>query len=204
MRGNALLVLLGLTFGCTKAGTPTDGHMSRGDQARMAESEALHKRGEAEYHRLSDELQVFASKNAWTAVERVFRKINKTGHPLGQEEWLAGARSAQFLGNVKALHHRLSKALLLKEEQVVLDWLWAIDREYGKIFVAADIGTAALGVEKMPFDPTHKKAILFAQSRVEETGVFDGHLPEGVYRFGEHTVVVNPHASAPRIDLRRK
>ena len=84
MRGNALLVLLGLTFGCTKAGTPTDGHMSRGDQARMVESEALHKRGEAEYHRLSDELQVFASKNAWTAVERVFRKINKTGHPLGK------------------------------------------------------------------------------------------------------------------------
>ena len=204
MHRNAFLILLGLSLGCAKSGTPSDGQLSRGEQARLLESEASHKRGEAEYYRLRDELQVFASKNAWTAVERVFRKIKKTEHPLGQLDWLAGARSAQFLGNVKATYFRLSKAINIAEDQMVLDWLWAIDQEYGQLFVAADVGTATLEPEKTPFDPTHKKAISFAQSRVNETGVFDGYLPEGVYHFSGHRIVVNPHASAMRIDLRRE
>ena len=204
MHRNAFLLLLGLMVGCAKAGTPGDAQLSRADKMKEMEREATSKRGEAEYYRLRDELQVFAAKNAWTAVERVFRKIKKTGHPLSQPDWLAGARSAQFVGNVKATHVRLSRAIALKEDQVVLDWLWAIDREYGKLFVAADVGVATLEPEKTPFDPTHKKAILFAQSRVNEAGVFDGYLPEGVYHFSGHRVVVNPHASATRIDLRRQ
>ncbi len=156
----------------------------------------------AEYVRLEQELEKLASRNAWSGVERTYTSLVATGLPLSFQDHLYGAQSARTVGDVTSARARLLVANGLQEDREVLDWLWEIDSNYGVVYLAGDPGMVALEAEQMPFEPDAASAVTFAQSRIEEGGLFEGYLPQGNYTFGTQEVKVQPRVQATRIDLR--
>jgi hypothetical protein len=158
---------------------------------------------QAEYVRLSQELEKLAGRNAWSGVERTYLEIIAIGAQPAAKDHLAGAHAATALGNITAARSRLEAATKLVEDKQILDWLWSIDSGFGRVFVAADKGPKTrLTCDEMPFNPEHRKAVEFAMAEVENTGMFDGYLPQGNYKFGAYSVEVVPRVQSVRIDVR--
>jgi len=156
----------------------------------------------AEYVRLSQDLERLASKNAWSGVERTYQKCLATEVALSFEDHLAGAHAARASGDITAARERLMAANEIREEREVLDWLWDVDSNYGQVSLKGDVGTVTLEPMQMPFDPLMAKSIEFATSKIDETGAFEGYLPQGDYIFSGVKVKVRPRVMAARIDLR--
>lgn len=157
---------------------------------------------QAEYYRLSQELEKLAQRNAWAGVERTYRALVETGVSPTFDDFLYGAYGARAVGDVTSARARLLAANTIREEREVLDWLWEIDSNYGQVYLAADPGAVEFRVDSMPFEPNQAKAVEFAQTQITEIGVFEGYLPQGTYWFGTHEVKVQPRVQAVRIDIR--
>lgn len=155
---------------------------------------------QAEYHRLQQELRKLAKRNAWAGVERTYIAMLETGVEPDFEDYRIGAWAAQSLGNIAETRARLKQASALKEDRELIDWLWAIDTQYGVVHFTGDPGKVELAAAAMPFDPTKASAVRFAAAQVADTGAFEGMLPHGEYTFGQVPVVVG--SSARRVDLR--
>lgn len=159
----------------------------------------------AEYTRLSQELEVLTSKNAWAGVERTFHELLTTGVEPSSLDWYRGAQSARAMGDTGEARARLERAKGQGDgdERSIVELLWDIDTRYGRVFLACDPGSyITLRAEAMPFDPDLRRSIEFAQGRIRETCSFDGMLPAGRYSFFEQTVEVVPKVMDTRIDLR--
>ena len=156
----------------------------------------------AEYVRLSEEIEKLAQRNAWPGVEKLFQELLATGEAPSFDDWIIGAHSARATGDIGAARERLYKANEIREEREVLDTLWEIDSNYGKVWLAGDLGRVEFKCDQMPFEPDAAQAVTFAQTRVAETGMFSGYLPQGDYWFGEQKVSVQPRVQEVRIDLR--
>jgi hypothetical protein len=157
---------------------------------------------QAEYYRLTQEMEKLAQRNAWSGVERAYERILETGVTPSFEDHLFGAHAARALGDATNARVRLVAANGLREEREVIDWLYTIDNNYGRVFLAADPGTMELVPEIMPFDPHMAKAIEYAQTQIVETGMFEGLLPKGSYTFGAEKIEVAPRVGTVRIDVR--
>jgi hypothetical protein len=157
---------------------------------------------QAEYMRLSQEVAKLAKRNLWAGVERNYRACVETGAPLSFEDHRAGAHAAAALGDVASAKERLRAAATLREDPEILNAMWEIDSEYGRVLFAGDLGDVSLMVESMPFNPTQAKAVQFAIAEVEEHGLFEGLLPKGRYTFAEKTYEIQPRVSNIRVDLR--
>ena len=138
-------------------------------------------RGNAEYVRLSHDLKRLASRNAWSGVESKFQLILETGVTPSWDDYISAAHAARTTGDVIAVRDRLLAANIIQESKEVHDWLWTIDNEYGQTQLAADKKYAQLDVAVMPFNPDQVAAIKYAQSSLEEGGIFEGYLPAGDY-----------------------
>lgn len=157
---------------------------------------------QAEYIRLSQELEKLATRNAWPGVARTYDALIATGVPPKFEDHLIGAHGARALGDITAARQRLLLANDLREEREVIDWLWEIDSTYGQVFLACDAGKGELKAEAMPFDPDQMHAVEFAAAKVLAGGIFEGYLPQGNYYFADYQVKVQPRIQGTRIDLR--
>lgn len=188
-----LMLLLGL--GAAHAGDAADTSDGAADATGVDAKQA-------EYIRLSQELEKLATRNAWAGVERTYGLIVQTGVTPSFQDHVFGAHAARAVGDVTSARSRLLKANEIKEDREVLDWLWEIDSNYGLVTLLADRGSIELKAEVMPFEPDQAMAVQFAQGRVTETGEFEGYLPQGKYWFGPHEVVVQPRVQAMRIDMR--
>lgn len=159
-------------------------------------------RGNAESVRLSHDMKRLASRNAWSGVERIFQLILETGVTPSWDDYISAAHAARTTGDVTAVRERLLAANIIQESKEVHDWLWTIDNEYGQTQLAADKKYAKLDVAVMPFNPDQVAAIKYAQSSLEEEGIFEGFLPAGDYIFTGMSISVRPRVSSIRIDLR--
>ena len=157
---------------------------------------------QAEYRRLSSEMEKLAARNAWAGVERMYENCLSTGYELSFENHMTGAHAARALGDVTSARARLMRAHRIREERQIVDWLWEIDSNYGRVFLAADAGKVELRVHEMPFNPDQAKGVEFARAQVDLLGLFDGYLPAGKYTFGENDISVVPRVESIRIDLR--
>lgn len=156
-----------------------------------------------EYQRLTEEIARLAAKNAWGGVERTFQLLLATGAPLSFEDWLAGAQSARVVGDAAATRQRLEAAKALREDRTVIDWLWSLDTQFGKVSLACDPDSYITLIPKQtPFDPDQMRAVEFARERVRSTCLFDGLLPAGQYEFHTRTLDVRPKVHTIQIDLR--
>lgn len=164
---------------------------------------------QAEAIRLSQELEKLSKRNAWAGVERTYVALVKTNGPLTRDDHKHGAHAAQVLGKMSEARARLQLANQFGEDSEIMDWLWDIDSNYGRVFLAGDLETIELRCLKMPFNPIQAKAVQYAVRQVEETGVFEGLLPQGEYEIltplrspPSQMVHVMPRIQNVRIDLR--
>jgi len=162
---------------------------------------------QSEYRRLAEELDRLAKRNAWGGVERTFQKMLATGVTPHFEDLKIAAHAAQSTGDIGEARDRLARAATIKEDKEVLDWLWAIDSNYGPVYLAGNPGEVALTPKTMPFDPVQARAVQYAVKQVEETGVFEGLLPKGEYTFGDpkgkdSVMDIDVDASMRKVDLR--
>ena len=157
---------------------------------------------QAEYIRLSQELEKLATRNAWPGVVRTYDLLIATRVQPKFEDHLIGAHGARAIGDITSARQRLLLANDLREEREVIDWLWEIDSTFGQVYLACDLGKGELKAEAIPFDPDQAHAVEFAAAKVLEGGLFEGYLPAGTYYFADYEVKVQPRIQGTRIDLR--
>lgn len=157
---------------------------------------------EAEYLRLHQELERLLERSAWTGVERTYQKLELLGERLSYEDYLAGAHSARAVGDITSMRARLIEANKLRTEREVIEWLADFDEHHAFVDLQGDRGRVSLERGALPFDPHQVAAIQFAMEVVDETGTFQGYLPEGPYTFGGIEMNVMPQVMASTIDLR--
>jgi hypothetical protein len=188
------LILLALLTAAPAWAGPNSGDPSA---SLLTESARL-----AEYKRLHEELERLVKRNAWAGAERTFQSMTETGVELRFEDLKLAAQVAQATGSISVVHERLLRAAKLQEDREVLEALYAIDENFGVVFLAGDPGKVELAATVMPFDPSQARAVEHAVHMVRQTGIFEGMLPKGTYVFAGREVEVRPRVTATRIDLR--
>ena len=72
---------------------------------------------QAEYTRLSQEIERLSQKGAWSGVERAFQTCLEMGLPLDHEDYVSGAHAARARGDVEAARDRLKAAGMTARSQ---------------------------------------------------------------------------------------
>lgn len=140
----------------------------------------------AEHTRISEEMRKLAQRNAWTAVEAQYQKLEALeakGEVLTYQENKLGAEAARSIGNITGCRNRLVKASKLDPKPEILDWLSEIDKSYGPIKVTFDpdfSGERTLIPTEPPFAPDQRAAIGWVATYIVDHD-FDGILPAGEY-----------------------
>ncbi len=144
---------------------------------------------EAEEIRLTEEMRALARRNIWVGVDRMYRALVELGAELTGTQHLEGAYAAQDLGEIQACYDRLRAAARMEPTREVIDWLWAIDTQYGQVEITATIG-AQLSVSEQPLEAVKRKAVEEAALSLAEEGRFVGMLPAGEYLVGSEVMQV--------------
>ena len=162
------------------------------------------ERAEAEHLRLSGEMDQLAQRQTWQGVERKFGDLEKLGVELTYQDLLEGAYAARALGNLSDAYKRLKRAAALDSTKEVVDWMYAIDMNYGSVeLIRTPKHGDVLTVSEMPFDPDQRTAVEKAVQVVSETGLYTGLLPRGSYVFCGQPFTVQP-GLAVRIEVSPK
>ena len=162
------------------------------------------KLARAEADRLSDEIRTLARRQVWNGVERKYRQIVELGVEIDSVVHLTGAYSARESGDLLEVYERLMRASAGKPNEAVIDWLWDLDHNYGRVTLVADRRrTAELSAAEMPLDPNRRNAVQGAVGICEREGRFNGLLPKGEYTFVGQTFRVEPGV-AVRVEVSPK
>ena len=147
----------------------------------------------AEYYRLHDEMQKLAKRQVWSGVSRYYTEMEALGVPLDYDDYVAGALAARHEGEVMLAYDRLQEAARIEGTREVIEWLWSIDTAYGRVTLATEpLEPSTLEVAQLPMLPDQRAAVEAAMRQVEETGAYDGMLPEGDYTFAGQLFTVTP------------
>ncbi|MCH2022488.1 MAG: hypothetical protein MK207_08435 [Saprospiraceae bacterium] len=145
----------------------------------------------AEIQRLREELVKLAGRNVPVGVNRTYKQYIALGGDEGEIHKCA-AEAARVTGNMAAF---LKRANAAKKKGVDTTGLFAELESYVKITISSttqipksnkkktSIGAPTLNIKVAPFHPCHKKAIEFADKKLQEKWSFRGFLP-----FGEYTL----------------
>ena len=167
----------------------------------------------AEYTRLRQDLQRFAERKLWDAVERTYERClsiypddapTEGGwappNPMEQRDHLQAAHASMARGDLYTTRQRLVRALRKAETDEALEWLWSIDTTYSEVDLKGPPGVV-LVAEKRPFDPVIIGSINFAQQQLEQTGAFHGLLPRLDYRLGTERFRVRGGQGLTEVDV---
>lgn len=172
--------------------------------ASLASSAWADERSEAEHLRLSGELDQLSQRQLWQGVDRKFAELEKLGVEMTYDDLLHGAYAARSLGNMSDAYSRLKRASKLDASKEVIDWLYAIDMNYGSVdLLRTPKKGDMLTIGEMPFDPDQRAAVERAISVVGDTGLYSGLLPRGSYVFCGQAFEVQP-GLAVRIEVSPK
>lgn len=148
---------------------------------------------EAEHVRISGDIEQLANRQLWTGVEKKFAELQKLGVEPSFEDLLHGAYAARALGNAQHAYDRLKVAARIKGTREVVDWLYAIDANYGQVeLLATPPRGVTLEAAEVPFDPDQRTAVEAASERVKKEGAFSGLLPRGTYTYAGQKFTVEP------------
>ena len=140
----------------------------------------------AEYNRLTEEIRKLYKRQVWSGVERRYQELLVLNLPVNSDHLVAAAWAARSEGNISSCYERLRDSARLEESREVIEWLWSIDSNFGRVELSLDMPPKetflpALEFERFPLEPDQRAAIGFAQDQVAETGSFTGMLPLGEY-----------------------
>jgi len=173
-----------------------------GTAAKPSTEELATVRAEAD--RLSDEIRTLSRRQVWTGVERKYRQVVALGTSVSSDIHLTGAYSARESGNLLRVYERLLRASTGKPNEAVIDWLWDLDHNYGRVTLLADRRrTASLTAVQMPLDPNRRNAVQGAIDICSSDGEFNGLLPKGKYNFMGQDFKVDP-GIAVRVEVSPK
>ncbi len=146
---------------------------------------------QAEYNRLTQELEKLAERNAWAGVERTWGKLVLTQIPPSYEDLSYAANAARALGDTAAARERWLMAKERKEDPMIFDALFEIDQNYGTVALQCDPGVGwELTTEQRPFQPDRIRSVEFAAAAIADSCAFEGMIPVGTYAFcGDELVV---------------
>jgi len=162
---------------------------------------------EAEHTRLSEEMRMLASRNAWRGVEDSYEKLEALqdrGVELSVDDVWYGAQAARSLGDLSTAYARLKTAQSLGTNDAIDQWVDDIESSYGRVELSVDAhyaGSFALTPAEMPFDPEGRGAIESAQTSLAETRAYRGLLPLGRYQLGDHSFEVGTDGSVSSVAL---
>ncbi|MBN1335786.1 MAG: hypothetical protein JXB39_07475 [Deltaproteobacteria bacterium] len=158
---------------------------------------------EGEHVRLSEEMRRLAKRNAWKGVEAAYREMQALeGVALTYDDHYLAAQAARGLGDINAVHERLTRASDLERTEEVSAWLAELDASYGTV----DLGSrrkdpVRLVANQMPFAPDQRASIEAAANAIATTGRYQGLLPAGEYSFGGQAVSVKAGEPSPAVAL---
>ena len=148
---------------------------------------------DAEIDRLSGEIRTLARRQVWAGVERKYSQIVGLNGTIPSEIHLTGAYSARETGDLLEVYERLIRAATGSADATVVDWLWDLDHNYGRVTLIADRRrTAELNATVMPLDPNRRVAVQAAIETCANEGRFNGLLPKGEYEFVGQSFKVDP------------
>jgi len=158
----------------------------------------------AEADRLSGDIRSLALRQVWAGVERKYGQAIALEVPLDADIHLTAAYAARERGDLIAVYERLTRAAERKASREVVDWLWDLDHNFGRVHLLADRkGSAELTAKQMPMDPNRRQAVVAAVAQANETGSFKGLLPRGQYTFSGQDFNVEPGISV-RVEVSPK
>ena len=187
---DALRVLVGFTLFHVMVGT---GEVRAQEGLTGEVSERVRAETKAEIDRLSDEIRTLARRHVWSGVERKYAQVVQLEGDVSPEIHLTGAYSARELGDLLEVYDRLIRAASGSADPAVVDWLWDLDHNYGRVTLIADRRrTAELTAGEMPLDPNRRVAVQAAIDTCANEGKFNGLLPKGQYEFVGQKFKVDP------------
>lgn len=158
----------------------------------------------AEMQRLSGEIRTLGRRQIWAGVERKYKLLMGGEVPAPPDVHLIAAYSARERGDLLSVHNRLLRAASGEANEAVVDWLYDLDHNFGRVELKADRkGTAVLTANEMPLDPNRRKAVMAAIEACKDDGRFDGLLPRGSYLFAGQDFKVEP-GIAVRVEVSPK
>lgn len=153
---------------------------------------------EAEHIRLAEEMRKLAARNAWRGVEAKYTgmlELEKKGVQITVEDHLLGVQAARQLGSVYDVFLRLTAANTLEPSDELAGQIAAIEASYGLVKLDVDDKFKedfGFKPDRMPLDPSKRKAIEVAQKKVAEGRKFIGMLPVGRYTLATQSFDVSP------------
>ena len=148
---------------------------------------------QAEYERISIEMEKMRKNGIWAGVDKRFREIEDLDVEIKFDHYVLGAQASQELGNILECKLRLEKALEIKpKRRQVRQWYTTIENDYGFVVLSSSSKKeAVLERKEIIVDPIKNQAITFAQDHLEKKGKFDGMLPIGNYNFSGQDFLVS-------------
>ncbi len=147
----------------------------------------------AERARISDEMRKLSKRGVWSGVERKYAQLKALGLKLSASDHLTAAYAARESGDLTLVHERLKAAAAIEGTKEIIDWLYDIDHNYGRVTLVVDSKrTAELVVKEMPLDPNQRRAVEAAVEACKKRGRFTGLLPSGHYEFATQPFRVVP------------
>jgi hypothetical protein len=160
---------------------------------------------EGEHVRLSEEMRRFAKRNAWKGVETAYQELldlEEKGVALTYDDHYLAAQAARAMGDINAVHERLTKAMALQPSDEVVAWISELEASYGTVDLANRTkAPASLMAAQMPFAPDQRASIEAAAAQVSKEGRYQGLLPAGEYTFGSRAVSVKAGETSPSVAL---
>ncbi len=148
-------------------------------------------RESSERERLEQELETLATKNAWSGVERAYKRLVELGTTLSVSAHLLGAQSARDSGITLACLHRLKSAVRSGAGQLVepgtpideaMQQLDDLEAHYGRVRIRVGGKRAPVLIRpNQPFAPDARASIDNARVELAEHRFFRGMLPTGRY-----------------------
>ncbi len=183
---------------------PSIGHAERNSTSAHGSTDLQVAADKAEAERIADEIQKLARRRVWTGVERKYAQLVALNQVVGATVHLTAAYSARETGDLLLVYERLMRAAQVEPSREVVDWLWDLDHNYGRVELLADRRrTALLEAETMPLDPNRRKVIESAIDVCRDKGSFTGLLPRNTYRFVGQEFNVEPGISV-RVEVSPK
>ena len=150
----------------------------------------------AEHERLAGEMEQLARRQVWAGLEDKFRELEALGVTLRYDELIHGAHAARAIGDVQTTFERLEAASEIQRDDELVDWMRAIETEYGQVVLTTSPHRSALlEASALPFAPDRRAAVEFAAGALDDSGSFEGRLPAGEYGLVGTTFTVEPGIS---------
>lgn len=150
----------------------------------------------AEHTRLTEEMRKLAQRNAWSAVEANYKRLEeleKKGEVISYQDHWVGAEAARSLGDITSCRARLERATKVEAKKEALDWLAEIDANYGRVAIQLDPkfqGDKTLTPATPPFAPDQRASVASAGAVLAGGKGYTGLLPAGDYTVGGQTFTV--------------